>query len=353
VRKKTPRKARKSSLPRKSRIHKRPKLKRASKSTKKPQPRKKVPAARPKVRKKVSREESRRRQKLALAKRGEALAGDQRRFVRETFKNKAPAKTRRAQSQELAGMLERARFAGKELGLSKDDIRGYRYDDGRSIVRMRVPLPVGVGAKERVFDLQDLLNARGKDKVDLDKEARLLSMDSGLSIGQTLAWIQGKELPEWHRVLLEAAERHHVARFLPEGVFLEANFLMDSSNLMRKGFAPRYDTTAFPRFKGMSRLQFWGSKNLPNVGRSMLDSLDALHKYGYRQPEVIYVRLGRTSEEIVKRFHEVPKSERKRKRLIDPEQPFTRFAPPAEGTLVRKHRPKLPFQKKPRKKAKR
>jgi hypothetical protein len=252
-----------------------------------------VRAKRPsQVRKKVSIEQARHRKKLSLAKRAEALAGDQRRFVRETFKNKAPAKTRRAQSQELAGMLERARFAGKELGLSKSDIRGYRYDDGRSIVRMRVPLPQGIGARQKILDLSENLQ-------------------------------------------------------LPEGTFLEGNFLLDPSDLMRKGY-PK-NKKEYLKFQGLSRIQFWGSKNHANAWLAMFSTLENLHTKGFRQPESIYLRLGRTSEEIVKRFHEVPKKERKRKRLIDPEQPFTRFAPPAEGTLVRKQRPKLPLAKKPRK----
>jgi hypothetical protein len=233
---------------------------------------------------------------LSLAKRAEALAGDQRRFVRETFKNKAPAKTRRAQSQELAGMLERARFAGKELGLSKSDIRGYSYPDGRSIVRMRVPLPAGVGARAKILELSEHLT-------------------------------------------------------LPPGTFVEGNFLLDPSDMMRKGY-PK-NKKEYLKFQGLSRIQFWGSKNPPNAFLAMFDTLEKLHAKGFKQPEQIYVRLGRTSGEILRRFHEVPKSERKRKRMIDPEQPFTRFAPPAEGTLVRKQRPKLPLQKKPRKKAKR
>jgi hypothetical protein len=196
----------------------------------------------------------------------------------------------------MAEMLERARFAGKELGLSKSDIRGYSYPDGRSIVRMRVPLPTGVGARAKILELSENLT-------------------------------------------------------LPPGTFVEGNFLLDPSDMMRKGY-PK-NKKEYLKFQGLSRIQFWGSKNPPNAFLAMFDTLEKLHAKGFKQPEQIYVRLGRTSEEILRRFHEVPKSERKRKRLIDPEQPFTRFAPPAEGTLVRKQRPKLPLQKKPRKRRKR
>jgi hypothetical protein len=291
VRKKLPRKARKSSPSRKSRTPQRHKLKQTKKSTKKSHTSARA-QRRPQVRKKVSVAQARHRKKLSLAKRAEALAGDQRRFVRETFKNKASAKTRCAQSQELAGMLERARFAGKELGLSKTDIRGYRYDDGRSIVRMRVPLPAGVGARAKILELSEHL-------------------------------------------------------VLPPGTFVEGNFLLDPSDMMRKGYPT--NKKEYLKFQGLLRIQFWGSKNPPNAFLAMFDTLEKLHAKGFKQPEQIYVRLGRTSEEILRRFHQVPKSERKRKRLIDPEQPFTRFAPPAEGTLVRKQRPKLPLAKKPRK----
>jgi hypothetical protein len=246
---------------------------------------------------------------LEKARVGEAYAALDREITRRKLKKRAPKQVRERMKQELAGLLDSARFAGRAMGLSKDDIRGYAYEDGRVVARMRIPLPNGVGARAKILDIQENL-------------------------------------------------------FLPEGTFLEANFLLDTEHMMRQGFEPRPNNYLnFKRFhraqlwsgvvmpRKLSRIQFWGSQNKAGVGVAMLSVLENMHKAGFRQPEALYLRLGRTSQPILDQYAKattrpdgsfLPKEERIKKGLVDPSQPFQRYAPPVGGTLVRKRKPQMP-----------
>ena len=180
-------------------------------------------------------------------------------------------------NQELSGLLERGQHAAKALGLEPNEaVQGYAYEDGRVVMRMRVPLKPGQSGHARLLDLEEAL-------------------------------------------------------LLPEGVYLEGNFLMDPNELFTKkrkqlrlpgyGAGGRDKTPKgyFPRFKGLERLQMWGSQRPAYAWDAMREILVNLKKKGFRQPEQIYIRVGKT---------------------IDGSQPFYRQRPPTGGTRVRKNKPR-------------
>jgi hypothetical protein len=145
---------------------------------------------------------------LAQAKHEEALEGLKRKKERRRLFERGGAKMKKEQREALGKLLETNRRAAKTLGLPPKAVRGYRYDDGHVVVRLQVPASMGIVKVEKAL--------RGRKK-------------------------PGKA-------------------FLPEGTYLEGNVMFDSRKEIKKQIA-LYPEKYPRRFRGLQRLQFWGSKN--------------------------------------------------------------------------------------------
>jgi hypothetical protein len=292
---------------------------------------KRVVASIPRPHPRPSKQERLYKKELLLAKRGEALAATQRTVTRLRLEKKAPKKLELAMHQELRILLHDVRSVGAALGLPRDSIRGHAYDDGRVIARMRLPL---VG-KSTAQTLQDLQHQLSKECPACDGEGHVKGHPE-------------KKCP--------ACKGGGLVSSLPPGTFLEGNFLLNPAGdvtdprkrppAMRKGFASR--EARYLYFKGLLRVQFWGSKNTANVGEGMKKMAGHLHDLGFVHPEALYLRFGKTTGELLSRYEKattlpdgsrLPKEQRRKKGLVDIEQPFQRYAPPVGGTLVRKRKP--------------
>jgi hypothetical protein len=133
--------------------------------------------------------------------------------------------------------LATCRKAAKKLGLPRDVVRGYTYEDGKVVVRLAIPR-----------------------RLDGDKI--------------TVAHIE--------KVL--RAGRPRGSNFFPKGTFIEGNLLMAPQGKLGK------KKEEYTRQRGMLRIQMGGSR-FQETAMSNLDSvIRKLSRSGYAEPEEIYLR---------------------------------------------------------------
>lgn len=190
---------------------------------------------------------------LRAAEQGERLADTQRQIGRIKGMSKAPKRNRAEMEYRLHALKESADMAAERLQLPPESVRGYFYEDGKVIARIRIPFKPNVPIHEQLIDAEEALILPG-----------------------------GKH-------------------------FIEMNALY------RPDQVPRDDkgkvTSALWKFKGSYRLQFWGSHvrgggtGEPITGGpglaffNLRTQIEQNQAKGFGLPDQIYVRIGDTIDQ--------------------------------------------------------